>query len=344
MPSSQIADSRLFPADHNALVARGKALLDEAVLRALQRHRLDGYLTLDQLSTLLDWNPPDPESPQSEAPDADSPHSRSPAGADDYSQPALLWVLRRLYREGRVEPAHPMNVRGNWGGWRITLDEYLARLNHHSGEDGSLDDPTRHYRESGQPGVYPGEWVSLAQCPRPWSGGPYANPPALIRMPDGAEYLPGRWRHVLPLLVEWLNERGLLKPGHNVPFARVQGQGVLVNTTPDQGDGLPMETKIQAGGPDRLWVNLTNSTSQGHHAIAYGRRLMRACGQRAEDVQFWFRRSQTGRLPPSRTDAGFPRPAVPAADGTDAGIKRVLWLTLDLDAGELEIWKAEGRP
>ena len=73
--------------------------------------------------------------------------------------------------------------------------------------------------------------------------------PTIIQFRDGTEHELTRWNEVLPLVVEWLNRRGLLTPERNVPVRMSRGRGYLVNTEPIHLDGRPMEARVQAGGP-----------------------------------------------------------------------------------------------
>ncbi len=299
-----------FRANQAGLVARGRALLREAVLRQLGRTRLQGFVTAEQLADLLDWEQPVP----------------SELGTD-----ALLWILEDLFTRGLVEPAHPDAAPGARGGWRMALDEY--RRSHVAAHDSHL------------PRHPDGEWLSLIQCPRPTKDSPYANPPALLRMPDGIEYEPRTWRRVLALVVEWLNTVGLLTPRVNVPMFMVHGSRYLVNTAPRHSDASPMMITERAGGPDRLWVNCKNSSSYGWHSLNHSIRLIRACGVAPEDVQLYFTRHGALELSALRRSLDRPQPTREPLvhQTTDAGVKRLLWITITVDGG-LEIWEAVGRP
>lgn len=251
--------------DPFALGQHGTAILDEAVLRALEESRPNGYISSIILSQLIGW---------------DTDGMPSPNG-DGYGRVAVLGLLYRLYLEGRVEPAHLPNKRGHWGGWRIT-DEECARR---QGVDAvELKVPeTMELPASALSG-----WVTLGDYPLPPKSGLMPAVPSTIRFSDDAEYEPTRWSEVLPLVVEWLNRRSLLAPERNVPVRMSRGRGYLVNTEPFHSDGRPMEARVQAGGPDRLWIHTKSSAAPAHYGIYHARRLVQYCGQSLENVQLWL--------------------------------------------------------
>ena len=243
----------------------GTAILDEAILRALEKQRPNGYISSILLSQIIGW---------------DTEGMPSPNG-DGYGRVAVLGLLYRLYLEGRVEPAHPPNGRGHWGGWRITDDEYARRR---GVDDVNLTVPdVLEFPASRLSG-----WVTLDDYPLPPKTGPMPAVPSIIRFPDETENELERWNEVLPLVVEWLNRRGLLTPERNVPVRMSRGRGYLINTEPFHSDGRPMEARIQAGGPDRLWIHTKSSASPGHYGTYHARRLVQYCGQSLENVQLWL--------------------------------------------------------
>ena len=243
----------------------GTAILDEAVLRALEESRPSGYISSILLSQLIGW---------------DTEGMPSPNG-DGYGRVAVLGLLYRLYLEGRVEPAHPPNRRGHWGGWRITDEEYARR----QGADAvELKVP----ETIEPPASMLSGWVTLGDYPLPPKSGLMPTVPSTIRFSDDTEYAPARWNDVLPLVVEWLNRSNLLVPGRNVPVRMSRGKGYLINTEPLHSDGRPMVARIQAGGPDRLWVHTKSPSAPAHYGIYQSKRLMQYCGQSLENVQLWL--------------------------------------------------------
>ena len=251
--------------DPLTLGQQGTAILDEAVLCALEEARPKGYVSSILLSQIIGW---------------DTEGMPSPNG-DGYGRVAVLGLLYRLYLEGRVEPAHPPNGRGHWGGWRITDDEYARRQ--------GLDDTALTVPEALElPATTLSGWVALDDYPLPPKTGLMPAVPSKIQFPDGTEYEPKQWNEVLPLVVEWLNRRILLTPERNVPVRMSRGRGYLINTEPFHSDGRPMEARVQAGGPDRLWIHTKSSASPGHYGIYHAKRLMQYCGQSLENVQLWL--------------------------------------------------------
>ena len=280
-----------FAADTDpfTLGQQGTAILDEAVLRALEEHRPKGYVSSIILSQLIGW---------------DTEGMPSPNG-DGYGRVAVLGLLYRLYLEGRVEPAHPPNRRGHWGGWRITDEEYALR----QGVDAvelTVPDPLE-FPASNLSG-----WVTLGDYPLPPKSGLMPPVPSIIRFSDGAEYEPIRWSEILPLVVEWLNRRNLLTSGRNVPVRMSRGRGYLINTEPFHSDGRPMETRVQAGGPDRLWVHTKSSAAPAHYGTYQTRRLIQYCGERLESVQFWLGE------PSAENDQSDAEPAIPPHSEPDS--------------------------
>ncbi len=251
--------------DPFALGRQGTAILDEAVLRALEDSRPNGYISSILLSQRIGW---------------DTDGMPSPNG-DGYGRVAVLGLLYRLYLEGRVEPAHLPNRRGHWGGWRITDEEYARR---HGVEAVELTVP----EAMEHPVSMLSGWVTLADYPLPPKSGLMPTVPSGIRFSDGTEYEPTRWNDVLSLVVEWLNSGSLLVPGRNVPVRMSRGKGYLVNTEPFHSDGRPMEKRVQAGGPDRLWVHTKSPATPAHYGIYHSRRLMQYCGRSPGNMQLWL--------------------------------------------------------
>lgn len=243
----------------------GTAILDEAILRALEKQRPIGYISSILLSQIIGW---------------DTEGMPSPNG-DGYGRVAVLGLLYRLYLEGRVEPAHPPNGRGHWGGWRITDEEYARRR--------GLDDTELTVPEVLElPATTLSGWVALGDYPLPPKTGLMPAVPSKIQFSDGTEYEPKQWNEVLPLVVEWLNRRNLLTPERNVPVRMSRGRGYLINTEPFHSDGRPMEARVQAGGPDRLWIHTKSSASPGHYGTYHARRLVQYCGQSLANVLLWL--------------------------------------------------------
>lgn len=261
----------------------GTAILDEAVLRVLEESRPNGYISSILLSQLIGW---------------DTEGMPSPNG-DGYGRVAVLGLLYRLYLEGRVEPAHPPNRRGHWGGWRITDGEYARRQ--------GMDSAELKVRETMDlPASMLSGWVTLGDYPLPPKSGLMPTVPSAIRFSDDTECKPTRWNDVLPMVVEWLNRSSLLAPGRNVPVRMSRGRGYLVNTVPFHSDGHPMEARVQAGGPDRLWVHTKSPSAPAHYGIYHFKRLMQHCGQSLDNVRFWLgepsaENDQTGGEPPVST-------------------------------------------
>ena len=311
----------LFAEDNDPLTLgqQGTAILDEAVLRALEESRPNGYISSILLSQHIGW---------------DTEGMPSPNG-DGYGRVAVLGLLYRLYLEGRVEPAHPPNKRGHWGGWRITDEEYARRQGL---EDAELTVP----EVLELPASVLSGWVSLNDYPLPPKSGLMPPVPSIIRFSDGAEYEPIRWNEVLPLVVEWLNRRNLLIPGHNVPVRMSRGRGYLVNTEPFHSDGRPMETRVQAGGPDQLWVHTKSSAAPAHYGTYHAKRLIQYCGQSLKSVQFWLGEpspadDQSDDEPADSSPLDTDFVAEGSGDGIDDGLVPPPW---DLSPRQQELWKA----
>ena len=310
-----------FDADTDpfTLGQQGTAILDEAVLRALEEHRPKGYISSILLSQHIGW---------------DTDGMPSPNG-DGYGRVAVLGLLYRLYLEGRVEPAHPPNKRGHWGGWRITDEEYARRQGVDAIEltvPDSLEFPA-----SGLSG-----WVTLDDYPLPPKTGLMPSVPSIIQFPDGTEYEPKRWNEVLPMAVEWLNRRSLLTPLRNVPVRMSRGRGYLINTEPFHSDGSPMEARVQAGGPDRLWVHTKSSAAPAYYGIYHAKRLMQYCGQSLENMQLWLGEpsaedDQTDREPPVSSHL---EPDAVAEDPISEGEVTLLPPPWDLPARQQALWRA----
>lgn len=251
--------------DPLTLGQQGTDILDEAVLRALEESRPNGYVSSILLSQLIGW---------------DTDGMPSPNG-DGYGRVAVLGLLYRLYLEGRVEPAHPPNGRGHWGGWKITDEEYARRQGLDNAE---LTVP----KALGLPASTLSGWVSLNDYPLPPKSGLMPPVPLIIRFPNGTEYEPKRWNEILPLVVEWLNRNRLLIAERNVPVRMARGRGYLINTEPFHSDGRPMEARVQAGGPDRLWVHTKSSAAPAHYGIYHSKRLLQYCGLGLGNMQLWL--------------------------------------------------------
>ena len=303
--------------DPFTLGQHGTAILDEAVLRALEERRPNGYISSIILSQLIGW---------------DTDGMPSPNG-DGYGRVAVLGLLYRLYLEGRVEPAHPPNGRGHWGGWRITDEEYARR----QGVD-AVELKVPEVMEL--PASVLSGWVALGDYPLPPKSGLMPTVPSAIRFPDGTEYELTRWNDVLPLVVEWLNRRDLLTPERNIPVRMSRGRGYLVNTEPVHPDGRPMEARVQAGGPDRLWVHTKASASHGYYGIYHARRLVQYCGQGLENVQLWLGEPSAED---DQSDGTSPDPPQVEPDSVtedardDESLVPPPW---DLSLRQQELWKA----
>ena len=310
-----------FAADTDpfTLGQQGTAILDEAVLRALEEHRPKGYISSILLSQLIGW---------------DTDGMPSPNG-DGYGRVAVLGLLYRLYLAGRVEPAHPPNKRGHWGGWRITDEEYARRQ--------GVDAVELTVPETMElPASVLSGWGTLGDYPLPPKSGLMPPVPSIIRFPDEAEYEPIRWSEVLPLVVEWLNRRNLLTPERNVPVRMSRGRGYLINTEPFHSDGRPMEARVQAGGPDRLWVHTKSSAAPAHYGIYHAKRLIQYCGQSLENVQLWLgepsaENDQIDRKPPVSSHL---EPDAVAEDTIAEGEVTLLPPPWDLPARQQALWRA----
>ena len=311
----EISDLSAADTDPFTLGQHGTAILDEAVLRALEERRPNGYSSSIILSQLIGW---------------DTDGMPSPNG-DGYGRVAVLGLLYRLYLEGRVEPAHPPNKRGHWGGWRITDEEYARR---HGVDVVELKVP----ETMELPASVLSGWVTLGDYPLPPKSGLMPPVPSMVQFHDGTEHELTRWNDVLPLVVEWLNRRSLLAPGRNVPVRMSRGRGYLVNTEPFHSDGRPMEARVQAGGPDRLWIHTKSSAAPAHYSIYHARRLVQYCGQSLENVQLWLGEpsaedDQTDDAPsvspPLDTDS--------AAEGFDDDLVPPPW---DLPPRQQALWRA----
>ena len=297
----------------------GTAILDEAILRALEKQRPNGYISSILLSQIIGW---------------DTEGMPSPNG-DGYGRVAVLGLLYRLYLEGRVEPAHPPNGRGHWGGWRITDEEYARRR--------GLDDTELTVPEVLElPATTLSGWVALGDYPLPPKTGLMPAVPSKIQFSDGTEYEPKQWNEVLPLVVEWLNRRGLLTSERNVPVRMSRGRGYLINTEPFHSDGRPMEARVQAGGPDRLWIHTKSSASPGHYGTYHAKRLVQYCGQSLENVQLWLgdpvpEDDQSDDAPSVSTPLEADFVAEGSGNGIDGDLVPPPW---DLSPRRQELWKA----
>ena len=297
----------------------GTAILDEAILRALEKQRPNGYISSILLSQIIGW---------------DTEGMPSPNG-DGYGRVAVLGLLYRLYLEGRVEPAHPPNGRGHWGGWRITDEEYARRR--------GLDDTELTVPEVLEfPATTLSGWVALGDYPLPPKTGLMPAVPSKIQFSDGTEYEPKQWNEVLPLVVEWLNRRNLLTSERNVPVRMSRGRGYLINTEPFHSDGRPMEARVQAGGPDRLWIHTKSSASPGHYGTYHAKRLVQYCGQSLENVQLWLgdpvaEDDQSDDAPSVSTPLEADFVAEGSGNGIDGDLVPPPW---DLSPRRQELWKA----
>lgn len=308
--------------DPLTLGQHGTAILDEAVLRALEKQRPNGYISSILLSQIIGW---------------DTEGMPSPNG-DGYGRVAVLGLLYRLYLEGRVEPAHPPNGRGHWGGWKITDEEYARRR---GVDDVNLTVPdVLEFPASRLSG-----WVALGDYPLPPKTGPMPAVPSIIRFPDETENELKRWNEVLPLVVEWLNRRGLLTPERNVPVRMSRGRGYLINTEPFHSDGRPMEARVQAGGPDQLWVHTKSSASPGHYGTYHARRLLQYCGQSLENVQLWLGDpvAEDDQSDDAQPVSGSMEPSSTSEDSANDDDENLVPPPWDLSPRQQERWRAVQR-
>ena len=253
---------------------RAVALLEEAVLQALEETRSRGFTRSSVLSKRIGLSPSVLPSPNGKG----------------YAHIAIMGVLYRLYLAGRIEPHHQQNQRGHWGGWRITDEEYRRRTGMDSDapgpEPGPDPDPPSDAAFAQLP---PGEWVSLAEYPVPRAVGPSPEVPALVRFPDHRQYSLISWDQLLVWTVEWLNENGLLV-ADDMPVKLARGPGCLVNSKPEHPDGRPMSRYLRAGGPDRFCVY---ARASAFHAVYHTRRLLVVCNQNLADVSFLVPRTNS---------------------------------------------------
>ena len=240
---------------------RATSRLEEAILLALEEYRDQGYLSTLRLAERIGW---------------DSDGLPSPNG-QGYGRMAVIGLLYKLYLAGKVEPAHQPNRRGHWGGWRISDGEYAQR----NGQDAESVKPPEPLHIIGA--LLSGE-VSLAEYPLPPSEGLMPPLPSVIRFPDATEFELRHWEEILTRTVEWLNASRILTIA-NVPVGMVRGPGYLINTEPVHSDGRPMVKRMQAGGPDGLWVYTKSPATPGYYAVYHTRRLLELFRQDLTQVQ-----------------------------------------------------------
>ena len=258
---------------------RATARLEEAILLALEEHRDQGYLNTLRLAERIGW---------------DNDGMPSPNG-QGYGRIAVIGLLYKLYLAGKVEPAHQPNRRGHWGGWRITDEEYARR----SGQDVqsvSLPEPL-HVTGA----LLSGE-VSLEEYPLPPAEGLMPPLPKAIRFADGAEYELRHWEEILTRTVEWLNASRILTLA-NVPVRMVRGPGYLVNAEPVHSNGRPMVKRMQAGGPDGLWVYTKSPVTPGYYAVYHGRRLLELFGQDLAQILLILPGGEEDSAPPETAES-----------------------------------------
>ena len=234
---------------------RATSRLEEAILLALEEHRDQGYLNTLRLAERIGW---------------DNDGMPSPNG-QGYGRIAVIGLLYKLYLAGKVEPAHQPNRRGHWGGWRISDEEHARR----SGKDVESVPVPAALHIAGA--MLSGE-VPLTEYPLPPAEGLMPPLPETIRFPDATEYELRHWEDILTRTVEWLNETRILTLA-NVPVKMVRGPGYLVNVEPVHSDGRPMVKRVQASGPDQLWVYTKTPATPGYHAVYHAKRLLELFGQ-----------------------------------------------------------------
>ena len=236
-------------------------ILENAILLALEETRDQGYLGTVRLSELIGW---------------DTEGLPSPNG-QGYGRIAVIGLLYRLYLAGKVEPAHPPNRRGHWGGWRISDAELAARR-------GIAFTPSSPPDPIHIAGAFLTGAVSMADYPLPPAEGLMPPLPTSIRFPDDKEFDLRHWEQILTFTVEWLNEVGILTRA-TLPLKMVRGPGYLINTQPVHSDGRPMVKRVRAGGPDQLWVYTKSPVTPGHFAVYHAKRILELFHQDLSEVQ-----------------------------------------------------------
>ena len=83
--------------------------------------------------------------------------------------------------------------------------------------------------------------------------------------------------------MEWLNETRILTVA-DLPVKMVRGPGYLINTEPIHSDGRPMVKRMQAGGPDQLWVYTKSPVTPGYYAVYHAKRLLELFRQELAEV------------------------------------------------------------
>lgn len=230
---------------------RATEMLEDAILLALEESQDQGYLSSIRLSELIGW---------------DAEGLPSPNG-QGYGRIAVVGLLYRLYLAGRVEPAHQPNRRGHWGGWRISDAELAQRRGSEAAAPPPTPDPM-HIAGALLTGAVP-----LAEYPQPPAEGLMPPLPGSIRFPDDTEFPLRHWEQILLYTVEWLNQSGIMTL-RDVPVRMVRGPGYLINTRPVHSDGRPMVKRVQAGGPNQLWVYTKSPVAPAHFAIYHAKRIL----------------------------------------------------------------------
>ena len=123
---------------------------------------------------------------------------------------------------------------------------------------------------SAQPG-----WVALSSFA--WSNG--ANPPSLMRFPDGSEHQVQRWRSLIEISAKWLWTQGLLVHS-KMPVPVSGGSRYVANTEAFHRSGQPF-TDPQAIEGTPVFVECN---AGGAQAISYAKTLLQHCGVNPAEV------------------------------------------------------------
>ena len=118
-------------------------------------------------------------------------------------------------------------------------------------------------------------WVPLSSFA--WSNG--ANPPSLMRFPDGSEHQVQRWRSLIEIPAKWLWTQGLLAHS-NLPVPVPGGSRYVANTEAVHRNGQPFLAQQAIEGTPVI----VEGNVGGSQAISYAKTLLQHCGVNPADV------------------------------------------------------------
>lgn len=119
------------------------------------------------------------------------------------------------------------------------------------------------------------EWVPLSSFS--WSKD--ANPPSLMRFPDGSEHQAQRWRDLVKETATWLWSKGWLTPA-NLPVPVPRSSRYVANTEPVHQNGQPFTDPQKIEGTPVI----VECNAGGAGLISYARTLLQHCGVNPADV------------------------------------------------------------